>query len=114
MLVQKVVGQNEMIQDNDEGFNYDDFQEQEERNSISNSFDSIVTTIHQYQNDLFNPDELSNMKNEFSIPNTLNVGSIADTLLTNISVKGFKNANTQNITMLWGEDLVSHTVFKLY
>lgn len=104
-----------MIQDNDEGSNnYENFEEQEERNTISNSFDNIVTTIHQHQNELFRPNELSNMKNEISIPNSFNVGSIADTLLTNIFITGLKNVNTQNITMSWGEDLVSCGNSKLY
>lgn len=106
----KLDSQNEMFQENENSHNNyyaTDVQEQQELNSIANSFDPIVNIIHQYKNDFTKHNELNNVKNEISIPDTVNVGINSDTLLTNTRVKGLKNFNSQNLTMSWGEDLVS-------
>lgn len=106
----KLDSQNEMFQENENSRNKyyaTDIQEQQEFNSISNSFDPIANIINQYKNDLTKNNELNNVKNEISIPDTVNVGVHSDTLLTNTRVKGLKNFNSQNLTMSWGEDLVS-------
>lgn len=113
----KLASQNEMFQENGNSRNHyyaADVQEQQERYSIANSFDPITNIINQYKNDLTKNNELNNMNNEISIPDTVNVGDNSDTLLTNTKVKGLKNFDSQNLTMSWGEDLVSSIEIKQF
>jgi hypothetical protein len=99
-----------MIEENDGhvGTNYERMHEQEERESIPNSFDAIVNNMRLNARYLTENEGL--VKDEISIPDTVNVGSISDTLFTGIRVKGMTHFASQNITMLWGEDVVSDTV----
>lgn len=105
---QKLSDQNEMFQEHERHwYNYDTFQELEERNSIANSFDAIASIVRQYKNEMTGANGLLNsVQNEIFIPDTVNVGNGSDTLLTEISVKGLKNADSQNVTMSWSEDVV--------
>lgn len=80
-------------------------QEKEVCDSIANSFDAIVNVIRQYKNDVSKTDNLKT--NEISVQDTVNFGINADTFLTNVHVNGLKHFDSQNFTMVWGEDLVS-------
>lgn len=104
------MSQNGLIEENDghTRFNYVQTREQEERESIPNSFDDIVNNIHLNVRYLTENEGL--MKDEISIPDTVNIGSVSDTLFANIRVKGMKRFASQNMTMLWGENVVSDTV----
>jgi len=99
--------QNELFESNENNNNNNNeyTQEREERDSIANSFDSIVNVIRQYKNDVAEPDNCR--LNEMTIPETVNIGYNADTVLTEVLVKGLNNLKSQNITMKWGTDLVS-------
>lgn len=103
-LVQKSDTQNEMLPLDENR------QEQDECNSIVNSFDAIVNVLKNYTNSLIVNNELNNIKNEISIPDTMNIGSNSDTYFTGVTVKGLKNFQSENITMSWGEDSVSRVV----
>jgi len=96
--------QNELFELN-ENYNNKYTQEKEECDSIANSFDAIVDVIKQYKNDVAKPQNSRN--NEISVSDTVNIGFNADTFLTDVRVMGLNNLNSQNITMKWGEDLVS-------
>jgi len=106
---QKLDSQNELFEsnenDNNNYHNNEYTQEREERESIANSFDAIVNVIRQYKNDVAKPDD--SKLNEITVPDTVNIGFNADTFLTDVRVKGLQNLKSQNITMIWGEDLVS-------
>lgn len=101
--------QNELFESNENNkySNHDNeyTPEREERDSIANSFDAIVNVIKQYKNDVTKPD--NSRFNEITVPDTVNIGLTADTFWTDVDVKGLNNLKSQNITMKWGEDLVS-------
>lgn len=99
-----------MIEENDGhiGNHYEHTREQEERESIPNSFDNIVNNMRLNARYLTENEGL--VKDEISIPDTVNVGSVSDTLFTSVRVKGLTRFASQNLTMLWGEDIVSDTV----
>ncbi|XP_003242198.1 uncharacterized protein LOC100573940 [Acyrthosiphon pisum] len=105
---QKLDSQNELFESNEKNnnnnHNNEYTQEREERDSIANSFDAIVNVIRQYKNDVAKPD--NSRSNEMSVPDTVNIGYNADTVLTDVQVKGLNNLKSQNITMKWGTDLV--------
>lgn len=82
-------------------------QQQEEHDSIATSLNAIVNVIRQYKNDITKPNDFQSKTNEISIPDFVNIGFKADTFLTNIRVSGLMNYNNQNMTMIWGKDLVS-------
>lgn len=102
---QKLDSQNELFESNENYNNNKYTQEKEECDSIANSFDVIVNVIRQYKNDVAKPD--NSRFNEISVSDTVNIGFNADTFLTDVRVMGLNNLNSQNITMKWGEDLVS-------
>jgi len=97
--------QNELFESNENYNNNEYVQEKEVRDSIANSFDAIVNIIRQYKNDVSKSDNLKT--NEISVQDTVNFGINADTFLTNVHVNGLKHFDSQNFTMVWGEDLVS-------
>lgn len=97
--------QNELFESNENYNNNEYVQEKEVRDSIANSFDAIVNVIRQYKTDVSKSDNLRT--NEISVQDTVNFGINADTFLTNVKVNGLKDFDSQNFTMVWGEDLVS-------
>ncbi|XP_060833420.1 uncharacterized protein LOC132916961 [Rhopalosiphum padi] len=96
--------QNELFESNENYNNNEYVQEKEVRDSIANSFDAIVNVIRQYKNDVAKSDNFRT--NEISVQDTVNFGYNADTFLTNVRVNGLKNFDSQNFTMVWGEDLI--------
>ncbi|KAF0772815.1 Uncharacterized protein FWK35_00003629, partial [Aphis craccivora] len=96
--------QNELFESNENYNNNVYVQEKEVCDSIANSFDAIVNVIRQYKNDVSKTDNLKT--NEISVQDTVNFGINADTFLTNVHVNGLKHFDSQNFTMVWGEDLI--------
>ncbi|XP_027841679.1 uncharacterized protein LOC114123031 [Aphis gossypii] len=96
--------QNELFESNENYNNNEYVQEKEVRDSIANSFDAIVNVIKQYKNDVSKSDNLKT--NEISVHDTVNFGINADTFLTNVHVNGLKHFDSQNFTIVWGEDLI--------
>lgn len=114
LTAQTFESQNGLIEENDgrtTSNNYEHAREQEQLESISNSFDAIVNEIRLSGRHWTENEGL--VKDEISIPDTVNVGTVSDTLFSEIRVKGLTHIARQNVNMSWGEDVVSHAVTML-